>query len=436
MVADGDARADDLAALTDAEARLAAALVELERHPGHLMLAAGAYTGITAERWSQASATLAALWGDFATFRGALDEARARPAERHRLVRAVSVETCDGASITLDALACRMDAALREVSDVVTTCDATHRAVFTALAIAMVGARAVFADIDPTRLTVDPEQIAPLIGPKTRAIVPVHLYGQPADMSGIERIAARHGLAIVEDCCQAHLATAEGRPVGTIGVAGAFSFYPTKNLGALGDGGAIVTRDAALADRIRRLRNGGQRGRYDHDEFGVNSRLDEIQAAVLRARLPHLSFDRDVGGRTRHNRAHWKLEAIDTYAGARPLAWIDDAHDDACRAWALARPAPTLLVATEPPELEAYRRQAVARFGPRDLPSRNARSRSRSTSFSSRCTALVTRKPMLAVMPILSSLIAIGLSRTRSSRSARASNSARLAGCVPRITPN
>jgi dTDP-4-amino-4,6-dideoxygalactose transaminase len=116
----------------------------------------------------------------------------------------------------------------------------------------------------------------------------VHLYGQPADMSGIERIAARHGLAIVEDCCQAHLATAEGRPVGTIGVAGAFSFYPTKNLGALGDGGAIVTRDAALADRIRRLRNGGQRGRYDHDEFGVNSRLDEIQAAVLRARLPHL----------------------------------------------------------------------------------------------------------------------------------------------------
>jgi len=147
MVADGDARADDLAALTDAEARLAAALVELERHPGHLMLAAGAYTGITAERWSQASATLAALWGDFATFRGALDEARARPAERHRLVRAVSVETCDGASITLDALACRMDAALREVSDVVTTCDATHRAVFTALAPLADRARAALATI-------------------------------------------------------------------------------------------------------------------------------------------------------------------------------------------------------------------------------------------------------------------------------------------------
>ncbi|HKF67108.1 MAG TPA: DegT/DnrJ/EryC1/StrS family aminotransferase, partial [Vicinamibacterales bacterium] len=161
-------------------------------------------------------------------------------------------------------------------------------AAFTALAIAMVGARPVFADIDPVRLTVDPVQIEGLVGPRTRAIVPVHLYGQPADMAGIERVASRHGLPIVEDCCQAHLATTQGRPVGTIGVAGAFSFYPTKNLGALGDGGAVITRDATLADRIRRLRNGGQLGRYDHDQLGVNSRLDEIQAAVLRARLPRL----------------------------------------------------------------------------------------------------------------------------------------------------
>ncbi len=107
-------------------------------------------------------------------------------------------------------------------------------AVFTALAISMIGARPVFADIDPVRLTIDPEQIARLVGSRTRAIVPVHLYGQPAYMSGIERIAARHNLAVVEDCCQAHFATAEGRPVGTIGVAGAFSFYPTKNLGSRG----------------------------------------------------------------------------------------------------------------------------------------------------------------------------------------------------------
>jgi len=161
-------------------------------------------------------------------------------------------------------------------------------AAFTALAIVMAGARPVFADVDPIRLTIDPAQIERMIGPRTRAIVPVHLYGQPADMSVIERIASQHALPVVEDCCQAHLATTQGRPVGTIGIAGAFSFYPTKNLGALGDGGAVITHDAALADRVRRLRNGGQRARYDHDQLGVNSRLDEIQAAVLRARLPHL----------------------------------------------------------------------------------------------------------------------------------------------------
>jgi dTDP-3-amino-3,4,6-trideoxy-alpha-D-glucose transaminase len=107
-------------------------------------------------------------------------------------------------------------------------------------------------------------------------------------MVAIERVAGRYGLALVEDCCQAHLATSAGRPVGTIGAAGAFSFYPTKNLGALGDGGAILTNDAALADRLRRLRNGGQTDRYRHVEPGVNSRLDELQAAVLRARLGHL----------------------------------------------------------------------------------------------------------------------------------------------------
>jgi len=161
-------------------------------------------------------------------------------------------------------------------------------AAYSALAIMMAGARPVFADIDPARLTIDPDKVTRAIGPRTRAILPVHLYGQPADMTALARIAAQHSLAIVEDCCQAHLATADGRPVGTIGVAGAFSFYPTKNLGALGDGGAVVTNDAALAARIKRLRNGGQSDRYHHEEAGVNSRLDEIQAAILRARLPRL----------------------------------------------------------------------------------------------------------------------------------------------------
>lgn len=161
-------------------------------------------------------------------------------------------------------------------------------AAYSALAVVMAGARPVFADIDPERLTLDPEQVARAIGPRTRAILPVHLYGQAADMEAIGRLASRHNLAVVEDCCQAHLATSGGRPVGTIGIAGAFSFYPTKNLGALGDGGAVVTSDRALADRVRRLRNGGQTDRYHHVEAGVNSRLDEMQAAVLRARLPFL----------------------------------------------------------------------------------------------------------------------------------------------------
>ena len=162
-------------------------------------------------------------------------------------------------------------------------------AAYSALAIMMTGARPVFADIDPARLTIDPQAAARAIGPRTRAIVPVHLYGQAADMQPLARLAERHDLAIVEDCCQAHLATAAGRPVGTIGVAGAFSFYPTKNLGALGDGGAVVTGDRALAERIKRLRNGGQTDRYHHAEAGFNSRLDELQAAVLRARLPYLA---------------------------------------------------------------------------------------------------------------------------------------------------
>ena len=161
-------------------------------------------------------------------------------------------------------------------------------AAYSALAIMMAGARPVFADIDPRRLTIDPAAIERAVNARTRAILPVHLYGQAADMEAIARIASRHGLAVVEDCCQAHLATCNGRPVGTIGVAGAFSFYPTKNLGALGDGGAIVTDDRALAETIRRLRNGGQTSKYHHETFGVNSRLDEMQAAVLRARIPYL----------------------------------------------------------------------------------------------------------------------------------------------------
>jgi dTDP-3-amino-3,4,6-trideoxy-alpha-D-glucose transaminase len=161
-------------------------------------------------------------------------------------------------------------------------------AAYTALAVMMAGARPVFADIDDERLTIDPRAVEAAVTPRTAAILPVHLYGQAADMPALTAIAERHGLAVVEDCCQAHLATCGGRAVGTFGVAAAYSFYPTKNLGALGDGGAVATRDTALAEHLRRLRNGGQRTRYHHDEFGVNSRLDELQAAILRARLAFL----------------------------------------------------------------------------------------------------------------------------------------------------
>lgn len=162
-------------------------------------------------------------------------------------------------------------------------------AAYSALAVIMAGATPVFADIDPQRLTLDPGAAAAAVTPRTRALLPVHLYGQSADMTPLIELADRHRLALVEDCAQAHLCTSEGRPVGTMGIAGAFSFYPTKNLGALGDGGAVVTRDAALAQRLRRLRNGGQVTRYHHEEAGANSRLDEMQAAVLRARLPFLA---------------------------------------------------------------------------------------------------------------------------------------------------
>lgn len=161
-------------------------------------------------------------------------------------------------------------------------------AAYTALAIMATGAHPVFADIDPSRLTLDPSAVAAAVTSRTAAIIPVHIYGQPADMPALMAVAARHGLAVIEDCCQAHLARCEGQPVGSFGAAAAYSFYPTKNLGALGDAGAITTTDSAVAERARRIRNGGQSDRYRHDEFGVNSRLDEMQAAILRARLPFL----------------------------------------------------------------------------------------------------------------------------------------------------
>ncbi len=163
-----------------------------------------------------------------------------------------------------------------------------HTATFTALGISMAGAVPTFADIDPETGNLDPAKLEAAITPHTKVIMPVHLYGQPADMDPITATAFRHGIPVIEDAAQAHGAVYRGRMVGSIGIMGCFSFYPTKNLGAYGDGGAVTTNDDALAETLRELRNGGQRERYNHVRLGVCSRLDELQAAILRVKLPHL----------------------------------------------------------------------------------------------------------------------------------------------------
>jgi dTDP-4-amino-4,6-dideoxygalactose transaminase len=160
----------------------------------------------------------------------------------------------------------------------------------TATAVSVLGATPVFADVDDETLTLDPRSVEKLITPKTRALIPVHVFGQPADMDPLISTAKSKGLFIIEDCAQSHLATYKGRATGTFGHANAFSFYPTKNLGAAGDAGAITLSDPALRDRILELRNCGRTlgATYHHARVGHNCRLDEIQAAVLRIKLRRL----------------------------------------------------------------------------------------------------------------------------------------------------
>jgi dTDP-4-amino-4,6-dideoxygalactose transaminase len=158
----------------------------------------------------------------------------------------------------------------------------------TAGCVARTGARPVFVDMDPTTFNLDPARLEGAISERTRAIIPVHLFGQMADMDAIMAVADRHGLAVIEDAAQAIAATDAGRPAGSVGRVGCLSFYPTKNLSAMGDAGACVTRDAKLAERLRQLRNHGQSGLYEHTFVGGNFRLDAIQAAVLDLKLPHL----------------------------------------------------------------------------------------------------------------------------------------------------
>ena len=154
--------------------------------------------------------------------------------------------------------------------------------------VVQMGAKLIFADIDPKTLCLDPADVARRITPRTKAIIPVHLFGQAAPLDALAKLAEPKGIHLVEDCAQAIGATSNGKKVGGIGTIGCFSFYPTKNLGADGDGGAIVTNDETLAKKLRMLRVHGIERRYFHDLHGFNSRLDELQAAILRVKLPHL----------------------------------------------------------------------------------------------------------------------------------------------------
>ncbi len=196
-----------------------------------------------------------------------------------------------GVASGTDAVLLALRAAGVGAGDAVVT--VSHTAVATVAAIELAGAIPVLVDVDPETFTMDVQALeaALELRPGVKAIVAVHLYGHPADMPRILEIASRYGAAVVEDCAQSHGASIEGRKTGAWGNVAAFSFYPTKNLGALGDGGAIVTNDAGIADRARILRQYGWRTRYVSDVAGLNSRLDEMQAAILRVKLPHLDIE-------------------------------------------------------------------------------------------------------------------------------------------------
>jgi dTDP-4-amino-4,6-dideoxygalactose transaminase len=163
-----------------------------------------------------------------------------------------------------------------------------HTFIATAEAITATGARPVFVDIDPVSYTMDPTKLEAAITPQTKAIIPVHLYGQPADMDPINAIAAEHHIPVVEDACQAHGAKYKNRRAGSLGRAACFSFYPSKNLGACGEGGAITTDDADLARKVRMLRDHGSVKKYEHDFPAYNLRLEGLQGGVLAVKLPHL----------------------------------------------------------------------------------------------------------------------------------------------------
>lgn len=255
------------------------------------------------------------LAAQYSSIKHEINEAMARVIEKSDFILGTEVELfesefgeycevkhCVGVDSGLSALELVLRAWGIGPGDEVIT--AANTFIATALAISNTGATPVLVDVDPQTNNIDLDAMRSAITSHTRAVVPVHLYGAPAEMDGINAIAAQYDLAVLEDACQAHGARYKGRRTGSLGHAAAFSFYPGKNLGAYGDGGAIVTNDAALARQLRAMRNYGQQSKYVHCTKGFNRRLDTLQAAVLRVKLRHLDrwnamrdhHARDYGG--------------------------------------------------------------------------------------------------------------------------------------------
>lgn len=224
---------------------------------------------------------IASVIRDSAFIRGSYVDAFER-----EFAAAVDVKHCVSCANGTDALYLAMAALkVRPGDEVITT---AHSWISTSAMITHAGASVVFCDTDGSTFTIDPTAIEAAITPRTVGIIPVHLYGQPADMDPIMAIARKHKLWVVEDCAQAHLARYKGQQVGTFGAAATYSFYPGKNLGAMGDAGAVVTNDAALAEHMTMLARHGGLVKHQHRIEGINSRLDGMQAAILSAKLPHL----------------------------------------------------------------------------------------------------------------------------------------------------
>jgi dTDP-4-amino-4,6-dideoxygalactose transaminase len=239
------------------------------------------------------------LKAQYRTIRDEVDTAIAQVIESTSFILGEAVERFETAfatycgvqySVGVDSGTSAVELALRAhdigLGDEVITVANTFIA--TVLAISATGATPILVDIDPNTYNIDVQAVEAAITSRTRAIVPVHLYGQPADMDMLLKLAERHNLVLIEDACQAHGAVYKGKRAGSLGHAAAFSFYPGKNLGAYGDGGAVVTNDPQTADRLRMLRNYGQRQKYHQESVGYNRRLDSIQAAVLGVKLKYL----------------------------------------------------------------------------------------------------------------------------------------------------